>query len=351
MRYAVFALVALAIGIAAGDGAAQDRVSLIDTHAHPVRSEGGAAAMGRNTRGQSRAGPGVASMLPEILARMDEHGVELTILLPPPFPPHHEGVYGRSELAALVRRGGGRLAFVAGGEALNAMLQASPPDGVTAAALQAFRAEAEAVAAAGAAGFGELAVEHFSSGRGAHPYESTRPDHPLLLALADIGARHGMPLDIHMEAVPADMPFPSRRQRPGSPDRLRENIAAFERLLGHNRDARIVWAHAGWDLTGERNPALMRRLLRSHPNLVMSLKSDGSGARRTAPLTEQSTLRPEWLALLRQFPDRFVIGSDQFFDEAMGRLPMARQIVDALPPDIARQVAVENARRIYRLSR
>ena len=44
-----------------------------------------------------------------------------------------------------------------------------------------------------------------------------------------------------------------------------------------------------------------------------------------------------------------MIGSDQFFDEGRERLDLARSLVNSLPPDVARLVASENAKRIYRL--
>jgi predicted TIM-barrel fold metal-dependent hydrolase len=159
------------------------------------------------------------------------------------------------------------------------MIQRIPPDKVTPEAIRQFQQEAEIIVKARAAGFGELTAEHFSSGRGNHPYESTRPDHPLFLALADIAAQHGMPIDLHMEAVPQDMPFPRRSGRGQNPETVRENISGLERLLEHNRNARIIWAHAGWDLTGERTVPLMRSLLDKHPNLYLSIKVDESGSR------------------------------------------------------------------------
>lgn len=55
----------------------------------------------------------------------------------------------------------------------------------------------EDIAKAGAIGFGEIAIEHLSSGRGAHPYESVPADHPLLFALVDVASRLSMPVDIH----------------------------------------------------------------------------------------------------------------------------------------------------------
>jgi predicted TIM-barrel fold metal-dependent hydrolase len=309
-------------------------IPIIDTHAHPFRG----ARRGHSTTAN------------QIVNAMDDFGVEMTILLPPPFPSRHPALYGRGELKPMVHAYPERLAFAAGGESLNAMLHDVPSENVTPRIAKAFRDEAEAIANAGAAGYGEFATEHFSSGIRNHPYESARPDHPLLLLLADIAAEHDMPIDIHMEAVPHDMLMPGRFSGLGpNPASLKENISGFERLLAHNAKTRIIWAHAGWDNTGERTVPLMRRLLNDHPNLYMSIKIDEHAPKRTSPLDLDGTLRPGWLALLRDFSDRFLIGSDQFFDDAPERLALARRFVDALPPEIARRVANENARRVYRL--
>ena len=334
---AVFALLATALPFATRveKSSAGAALSIIDTHAHIFRGYG--------KRGSS---PNAF----RALAAMDSLGVEMTILLPPPFPEGHPGLYGRPELEAVVRQYPGRFAFIAGGESLNPLIHATPPDRVTPDVITTFEAEAEAIAEAGATGFGELTAEHFSSGRGNHPYESTLPDHRFFLRLADIGARRGMPIDLHMEAVPRDMPMPARRARGSNPEKLKENISGLERLLGHNRNARIVWAHAGWDNTGERTVELMRALLQRNPNLYMSIKLDPGGPQRTSPLGPDGAIRPDWLALLKDFSGRFVIGSDQFFDEGTERLARARQFIDVLPPDLARLVARENARQIYRLS-
>jgi predicted TIM-barrel fold metal-dependent hydrolase len=309
-------------------------IAIIDTHAHLIR-------------GYRRRDP-----LPtgaQALRAMDGHRVEMAILLPPPFAPSHPGIYGLRELERVARANPGRFGFAAGGESLNPMIQRIAPDKVTPDLIREFQQEAEVIVKAGAAGFGEIAAEHFSSGMGNHPYESARPDHPLLLALADIAAQYAMPIDLHMEAVPHDMPFSRPSSGGRNPETLRENISGLEHLLVHNRKARIVWAHAGWDLTGERTVPLMRSLLEKHPNLYMSVKLDESGSRPTAPFGPDDGLKPGWITMLRDFPDRFMIGSDQFFDEGAERISRARKFVDALPPDVARVVASENARRIYRL--
>ncbi len=312
-------------------------IPIIDGHTHIYRNL-------RRAGGEDEAARGA-------LGLMDRLGVTLTILAPPPFPADRSESYGLPELARLVHAHPDRFAFTAGGESLNPMIQETPPGSVTSAVLGRFVEEAELIARSGAAGFGELAAEHFSNRQGRHPYESVPADHKLLLALADIAARYGMPIELHMEAVPRDMAFPSAaRPGPPNPPRLTANIAAFERLLDHNTLARIVWLHAGWDLTGERSVTLMRTLLARHKNLYMSIKSDNAGALATSPFLADAMLKPEWVEMLRAFPSRFVIGSDQFFDQEPQRIRRARRFVDALPPDLARLVASENIRQIYRLA-
>lgn len=314
---------------------AQGGTAIVDTHVHPVRS--------------LRRGGSVGGAISNVLREMDQFGVSHAILLPPPYSEHDPKTYGLAELSSAVR-GQPRLAFAAGGESLNPMLHGAPADRVSADTLRRFTAEAEKIAAAGAAAFGEIAIEHFSSGRGGHPYESVPPDHPLMLALADVAARHGLPIEMHMEAVPQDMAFPPNRPKGPNPQTLRANIGRFERLLAHNRQARIVWAHAGWDLSGMRTPALMQDLLQRHANLFMNIKSDRAGDPATAPLDGGGRLKPGWLALLRAAPGRFCVGSDQFVsDGGADRLQQARRIVDALPADLATAVASGNARQIYRL--
>ncbi|MBM3581776.1 MAG: hypothetical protein FJX37_07410 [Alphaproteobacteria bacterium] len=345
MRLRVWTILWIALSAPFAPAAADARpanaragVALIDVHVHPMRS--------------GRRGANVSAML----RAMDEFQVELSILLPPPFPPGHRGAYGRSELEPIARAHPDRFAFVAGGESLNPMIHRTLPDKVTPDIVAEFRREAEAIARAGAAGFGELTAEHFSfshvaTGPSNNPYESTRADHPLLLVLADVAAEHGMPIDLHMEAVPRDMPFPERMAGGRNPETLKENISGLERLLAHNRNARVVWAHAGWDLTGERTVALMRALLARHPNLYMSVKLDGRSVQRTSALMPSGAVRPDWLEMLGEFTDRFMVGSDQFHDSGDQRLARARAFADGLPADLARRVGRDNAFRVYRLNR
>ena len=142
-----------------------------------------------------------------------------------------------------------------------------------------------------------------------------------------------------------------RSSTPAKSATLKANIAAFERLLDHNPSARIVWLHAGWDLTGERTVPLMRGLLERHANLNMSVKLDRTGSMRTSPFSpDASELRPGRISMLRALPSRFVMGSDEFVDQGTDRLQLARRFVDALPADVRDAVGATSPWRIYRLS-
>lgn len=203
-----------------------------------------------------------------------------------------------------------------------------------------------------------------------HPYQWTAPDHPYLLRLAEIAARRGVPIELHLDLVPQDMATPARLRGGDTPATLRANLAGFERLLAHARGARIVWAHAGSDPLGFRTAALCRELLARHPNLAMSLRFParlpaGVPGGEELALDGDGRPSPAWLALVGDFADRFVLGSDAFYPSPALRGPGGRGLqfatlaprqreltaafVAALPREVARQVAGDNARRLYRL--
>ena len=174
--------------------------------------------------------------------------------------------------------------------------------------------------------------------------------------LAGIAGEKGLPITLHLEAVPATMPVPSSWIVKGltPPRELRGNIAELERLLTHDTRAKIVWAHGGWDNTGYRTPELCRRLLREHPNLFMELKVDPQNPGLNSPLTggASGTIKPEWLQLFVDFPERFVMGSDQHYpmpdDEVRRWQGIARLFIE-LPAGLRRKFGTENASRIYKL--
>jgi predicted TIM-barrel fold metal-dependent hydrolase len=283
---------------------------------------------------------------------MKTENARTIVFLPPPETSAAAPFDSEAILEALKHAPPQAFAFLGGGGTLNAMIQDAVRSGDAGPSVRRqFEQRAETIVRQGALGFGEMTAEHFA---GATPYQYAPPDHPLLLLLADLAARHRVVIDLHMEAVPQPMKLPADLKSPPNSGELHENIAAFERLLAHNRAARFVWAHAGADNTGYRTADLSRRLLRSHPNLYMEIKLDPLSPGKTAlrEAGEDGVIKPEWLRLLRDFPDRFVIGSDQHYPmPATGpqRWQSAVRLLNQLPEDLRRKVASENAIRIYRL--
>jgi predicted TIM-barrel fold metal-dependent hydrolase len=280
-----------------------------------------------------------------------EEDLAKLVFMPSPFTLADASRFDVERLLPGARKFAGRIYLLGGGGTLNPMIMEAARTGDAGAEIQKkFKERAEAVLAAGAVGFGEMAAEHFPSST---PYEYAPPDHPLFLLLADIAAQHDVPISIHMEAVLRDMDLPAPLKSPPNPPRLHANIAAFERLLSHNPRAKIVWAHLGWDNTGYRTPELMRKLLDAHPNLYMEIKVDPVDTGKSAPMANgaSGTIKPDWLKLLGDFPDRFVIGTDQHYPESSGpqRWQAAVLLFNQLPAEVRRKIGTENAIRIYHL--
>jgi len=212
-----------------------------------------------------------------------------------------------------------------------------------------FTDRAEELLRNGVSGFGEMAAEHFA---GATGYEYAPADHPLYLLLADIAAQHGVPIDIHMEAVPQAMPLPAGLKSPPNAAQLQPNIAAFERLLAHNPRTTIIWAHLGSDNTGFRTADSARQLLKKHANLYMEIKSDPRAMGKN-PILADGRIKPDWLALFEEFPDRFLIGSDQHYPEEgePTRWQSVVTILNQLSVAARQKVGRENAEHIFSLSR
>jgi predicted TIM-barrel fold metal-dependent hydrolase len=272
------------------------------------------------------------------------------VFMPPPFTADDAARHDADAFLPALKGHSAKLVTLAGGGSLNPMIHESVRSGDSGTEIRRrFRQRAEELLRDGAVGFGEMAAEHF---QGATPYQSAPPDHPLFLLLADIASEHGVPIALHMEAVPRAMPFPAGLQAPPGKALLQANVDALERLLGHNPRARIIWAHAGWDNTGHRTPALCRRLLRAHPNLYMDLKVDPARPGKNTPLPDgpAAAIDPEWLQLFQEFPDRFVVGTDQHYPEPQARTQRweaAALLLARLPADLRRMMGTENAARLY----
>jgi predicted TIM-barrel fold metal-dependent hydrolase len=289
------------------------------------------------------------------LRTMPMENAAKVIFLPSPFAPGQPGHFDDEVLMAAEKGHRDKFAFLGGGGTLNIMIQQAVRSGNDGPEVRKkFRERAEEIMRQGASGFGEMTAEHFATGPGGF-YEYAPPDHPLFLMLIDISAEHdGAPISLHMEAVPHSMPLPPEMKSPPNPPRLHADIAAFERLLAHNPRGKVLWAHEGWDNTGYRTVALSRRLLRAHPNLYMELKIDPANTGKNSPLTGggSGAIKPEWMKLFQDFPDRFVIGSDQVYPEPKKKhqnWESSVLLLNQLPADLRRKIGFENAARLYHL--
>jgi hypothetical protein len=303
----------------------------MDTHCHPEPGD-------------------VARSIESALQALSSENAAKIIFMPPPFGIDERVRYDADVLLPAIKDHRDKLAVVGGGGTLNPMIQESVHTGDAGPEMQhKFRQAVDGLLGQGVVGFGEMTAEHFAGGTS---YQSAPPEHPLFLLLADIAAERGVPIVLHMEAIPQDMQLPRPLKSPPNAPQLRANIEAFERLLLHNPKAKIIWAHAGWDNTGYRTPELCSRLLRKHPNLYMDVKIDPARPGKNSPLVDgaSGTIKPEWLKLFRAFPDRFVVGTDQHYPEPLlgpQRWQTSVLLLKELPPDLRQKIARENAERLY----
>jgi predicted TIM-barrel fold metal-dependent hydrolase len=289
-------------------------------------------------------------VLQAALQALDRQNATKLFVMSPPDTFENPHPLKSDSLLPLFRQHSDRLAILAGGGTLNAMIQQSMKTGDSGAEIKArFRQRAEEILRIGGIGFGEMTAEHFA---GDTPYQYAPADHPLFLLLADISAERNAPIVIHMEAAPQDMAAPASLG-PRNPARIHGNIAAFERFLAHNPRARIVWAHFGSDSLGFCTPELARRLLRAHPNLFLEIKTDPLNPRSNYPLDTDGKIKSDYLRLFLEFHDRFLIGSDQHYPEPKGpaqRWQTVVELFNQLPADVRKKIGTENAARIYPLS-
>ena len=299
----------------------------------------------------------MAAAVESAQVEMKRLNISKSILMSPPQPKRGANNYDIEELRAAVKQYPDRFALL-GGVTLNIMIQGTPAAAVSEQTRKAFRERAEKILSLGAVGFGEISIEHLALPLMGpdHPYEAVPGDHPLLFLLADVAAENDVPIDLHFDVIPEDMSLPPPLRSPPNPAQLRQNISQFERLLAHNRKAKIVWAHVGQEPLHMRTPSLVRGLLSSHSNLYMNFRLQLSGPHPARALDNAGKLKPMWLQLINEFPDRFMLGSDVFYTEGARQrgantegMDNLRSLIDQLPDGLARKVASENAIRLYRL--
>ncbi len=159
--------------------------------------------------------------------------------------------------------------------------------------------------------------------------ESARVDHPALDAVYKLAAERDLPVAIHSNIGSVWL---------REPVYLHEVESALKR---HPR-TRFIWCHAGISRRIEV-PTLteeLRRLLSTYSNLWVDL----SWVVFEDYVAPDGKPDPDWVALVKAFPDRFMIGSDQtgHFSGLPAAIRKYDVLLDALDPDTARKVARDN---------
>jgi len=285
------------------------------------------------------------------LGVMAQANASKIIFMPSPFATEDKVKFEVEKFMAAVKKHPNQIAYLGGGGTLNPMMQDAAHTPPTQETQRQFREQAEKLLREGAIGFGEISAEHIPSAT-SPSYSSAPADGPLFLILADVAARHDVPITLHMEPVPQDMPLPSNLKSPPNPPTLKENIKALERLLAHNRRAKIVWAHAGsTDNYGTRTPDLCRRLLVAHPNLFMEIKVEPANLGKNPLIAADGKIKPEWLKLIQDYPNQFLISTDQNYpprqQSAMQRWQAMVLLFNQLPADLRQKLGIDNPTRVF----
>jgi predicted TIM-barrel fold metal-dependent hydrolase len=149
--------------------------------------------------------------------------------------------------------------------------------------------------------------------------------------------------EFHLYGADADLPVPRRMVQLAKQYGLflhaHSDAEAVERLFKQWPQAKILWAHSGFD-----RPERVREMLRKYPNLWADLafRSDhGSGGK----------VDPDWRAAFTEFPDRFMVGTDTFTPERWHYVPehakWSRAWLADLPKDVAERIAWKNGEAVF----
>ena len=115
---------------------------------------------------------------------------------------------------------------------------------------------------------------------------------------------------------------------------------AVAELARSDRQAKVLWAHAGLSST----PDAVRAVLDAHPNVVAELALRGD-------VMLGQTIDPAWRDLFLRHPDRFMVGTDTWvpsrWTDVVSGHERTRAWLAQLPPEVAARLASGNAERLF----
>ena len=149
--------------------------------------------------------------------------------------------------------------------------------------------------------------------------------------------------EFHLYGADADLPVPRRMvqlaKQYGLMLHAHSDADAIERLFRQWPEARILWAHAGFE-----RPEKVREMLRKHRNLWADLAFRSDHASGGKPV-------PEWREAFIEFPDRFMVGTDSYVPERWYYVPehaaWSRAWLADLPPQVAERIAWKTGEALF----
>ena len=114
---------------------------------------------------------------------------------------------------------------------------------------------------------------------------------------------------------------------------------AIERVLAQDPEARILWAHSGFD-----RPEHVRAMLRKHRKLHADLAYRNDHA-------SGDKVEPAWRETFLEFPNRFLVGTDTFTPERwhyiVEHAEWSRGWLADLPKDVAEKIGWRNGEALF----
>jgi len=149
--------------------------------------------------------------------------------------------------------------------------------------------------------------------------------------------------EFHLFGADADLPVPQRMVELARKHRLflhaHSDADAVERLFRQWPQARILWAHAGFE-----QPAVVEQMLKKHRNLWADLafRTDhGAGGK----------VDDAWRGVFLRHPDRFMVGTDTYTPERWHYVPghaeWSRAWLSSLPREVAERIAWKNGEELF----
>ncbi len=149
--------------------------------------------------------------------------------------------------------------------------------------------------------------------------------------------------EFHIFGKDADLPVMRRVVQLAKQHKLflhsHSDADAIERHFSQHPDARVLWAHSGFD-----SPAAVQAMLKKHKNLWCDLAFRSDHA-------TMGKVDKAWREVFLAHPDRFVVGTDTFTPErwyyVVDHANWTRAWLKDLPRDVAERIAYRNGETLF----